>query len=214
MMHRAVDYRTAQEVCVAVELARRGAGALVLERVTGFGSRWCRVLVRENGGPISRRLRDPHRWFETDPQRLLHGRYIVMAYECQRANRSPGRRLLGAYEVYRRVARQPGLLDINECAQIIDLYQTGNAWVRKCRDCPALHLVLYERPLCPTCRFLAKTLCRRCSKPLENVPAGTAYCQCCVDQMPGLAARRRREQEKRAHRGTEEGGRLDVAGLH
>lgn len=200
MLHRAVDYKTAQEVCVAVELARKGAGALVLERVTGFGSRWCRELVRDHGGPIARRLRDPHRWFEEDPQRLLHGTYVVMAYECQRVNRSPGRRLLGAYEYYRRITRQPGLLDVNECAQIIDLYQKGNAWIRPCKGCPLSHLVLYERPLCPVCRFLSKSLCRRCKEPLEDVPPGTAYCNTCVEQLPNLAARRRREQRKRAHK--------------
>ncbi len=192
MVQRAADYDTAQEVFVAVELARCGAGASLIERITGFGPRWIRGVVRQNGGALARKPRDPLRWFEEDPQRLLHARYVVMAYECQPANLAVGRRLLGAFRAYRMVAQYPGLLDINECAQIVDLYQTGNAWVRTCAECRSPHLVLSERPLCPVCRSIAREFCRGCHQPLEARDGRSrAYCDACSPRAVRLALKRK-----------------------
>lgn len=192
MVHRAADYHTAKEVFVAVELAQSGAASALIERLTGFGPRWVRGIVRENGGALALKSKDPLRWFEEDPQRLLHARFVQMAYERQPANESTGRRLLSTYNAYRRVASNPGLLDINECAQVIDLYQSGNAWVRECSQCQERHLVLAERALCPICRLMAREFCRGCGQPLPTVERRLrAYCDTCSPRSVRLAIRRR-----------------------
>lgn len=192
MVHRAADYHTAKEVFVAVELAQCGAASALIERLTGFGPRWVRGIVRENGGALAMKPKDPVRWFEENPQRLLHARFVQMAYERQPSNESTGRRLLSTFIAYRRVAANPGLLDINECAQVIDLYQSGNAWVRECSQCQERHLVLAERALCPICRLMAREFCRGCGQPLpvsEGRPR--AYCDTCSPRSVRLALRRR-----------------------
>ena len=191
-MHRAADYHTAQEVFVAVELARRGAASALIERLTGFGARWVRNIVREHGGALAMKSKDPLRWFEENPIRLLHARYVHMAYERQSVNETMGRRVLNTYDAYRRMASSPGLLDINECAQVIDLYQSGNAWVRECTECQQKHLVLTERTLCPLCRLMAREFCRGCGQPLP-ASAGRlrAYCDTCSPRSVRLAIRRR-----------------------
>jgi hypothetical protein len=192
MVHRAADYYTAQEVFVAVELARRGAASALIERLTGFGARWVRSIVREHGGALAMKSKDPLRWFEENPTRLLHARYVQMAYERQPANETMGRRLLNTYNAYRRVAAIPGLLGINECAQVIDLYQSGNAWVRECTECQQKHLVLTERTLCPVCRLMAREFCRGCGQPLPaSVGRLRAYCDTCSPRSVRLAIRRR-----------------------
>lgn len=192
MAHRAVDYHTAKEVFVAVELAQSGAASALIERLTGFGSRWVRGIVRENGGALALKSKDPLRWFEEDPQRLLHARYVQMAFERQPANESTGRRLLSTFNAYRRVAANPGLLGINECAQVVDLYQSGNAWIRECARCQERHLVLSQRTLCPICRLIEREFCRGCGQPLPS-PQGRvrAYCETCSPRPVRLAIRRR-----------------------
>jgi hypothetical protein len=192
MVHRAADYHTAREVFVAVELAQFGAASALIERLTGFGPRWVRSIVRENGGTLALKSKDPVRWFEEKPERLLHARFVQMAYERQPSNESTGRRLLSTFAAYRRVAANPGLLDINECAQVIDLYQSGNAWVRECSRCQERHLVLAERALCPICRLMAREFCRGCGQllpPAEGHPR--AYCDACSPRSVRLALRRR-----------------------
>lgn len=192
MVHRAADYRTAKEVFVAVELAQSGAASALIERLTGFGPRWVRSIVRDNGGALAMKSKDPVRWFEENPQRLLHARYVQMAYERQPSNETTGRRLLSTYYAYRRVASNPGLLDVNECAQVIDLYQSGNAWVRECSQCQERHLVLAERALCPICRLMAREFCRGCSQPLPAAEGRLrAYCGTCSPRSVRLAIRRR-----------------------
>jgi hypothetical protein len=192
MVHRAADYHTALEVFVAVELARGGAASVLIERLTGFGARWVRSIVRENGGALALKSKDPLRWFEEHPMRLLHARYVQMAYERQPANDSIGRRLLNTYGAYRRVVSSASLLDINECAQVIDLCQSGNAWVRECTECQQKHLVLTERTLCPICRLMAREFCRGCRQllPATGSPL-RAYCDTCSPRAVRLALRRR-----------------------
>ena len=199
MVHRAVDYATAQQVSIAVELARQGAASIVIERLTGFGARWVRGIVREHGGALALKLKDPVRWFEGDPHRLLHGRYVQMAYERQPAQDALAKRVLNTYLAYRRVAASPGLLGINECAQLIDLYQRGEAWERECLECQEKHLVIADHATCPICRLIKRDFCRGCGHPL---PAGAqrlrAYCDAC--SAPGVRQSLRR-RARLLHRG-------------
>lgn len=195
---RAADPNDAKEVIVAVELARCGAASGLVERLTGFGTRWVRSIVRENGGVIAMKSKDPMRWLEESPQRLVHARYIQTAYDVQPANESIGRRLINAYTAYRRVTPNPGLLDINECAQVIDLYQSGNAWVRECSQCQERVLVLSEHSQCPICRWMEREFCRGCGRELPTPGAEgrhRVYCDNCTSPSGRLAVRRR---ERRA----------------
>lgn len=191
MVQRATDSETAHEVLIAEDLARCGGSAALIERLTGFGARWVRRAVKRNGGALACKPQDPLRWFEKHPERLLHARCVVMAYERQPANRSPGRRLYDAYLAYRTLAPQSGLLDVNKCAEITQLYQSHNAWVRTCRECHLPHLVLSERSLCPVCRLLAREFCRGCSVllPTRNNSA-RAYCDDCAPRASRLARKR------------------------
>lgn len=59
---KATDLSTAEEVTVAFELARRGAGAPLLRRLTGFGHRWVRRVSQICGNARSRKLGDLAPW--------------------------------------------------------------------------------------------------------------------------------------------------------
>lgn len=178
MLRRASDYKTAQEVAVAVDLARCGATVALIERMTGFGRRWIRGIMRKYGGKLARKSTGPVTWFEEKPQRLLQACYVVLAYECEAEEHSPGRRLVDAYREYRVVARDPGILTINECAQIVDLYRKGSAFLLSCTACKTVHLALSERPLCPMCRMMEREFCKGCQCPLKNRGA-SLYCEAC-----------------------------------
>src|ERR1700730_17429431 len=168
MVHRAVDCETAEEVGVAEWLAKLGASAALIERLTGFGSRWVRGAVRRHAGPLAKKPRDPLRQFGRDPTRLLHGWMIcIVMYEYQPAHLSEGARLVEAYLAYRGIAQPPGMLDINECAQIIDLYQNNNAWLQPCRQCHRTHLVLSDLTICALCATKASIFCNICKEPLS-----------------------------------------------
>ena len=172
MVQKAVDYATAQEVAVAEELARLGAGAALIEHLTGFGPRWVRGCVRRHNGPLSQKPRDPLRRFGDDPVRLLHA-WIVsrVMYDFQSVSSSAGARLVSAYLAYRATAHPPGILDINECAQIIELHTRGEARLRPCATCKTPHLVLSEgSSLCAFCFLESRLFCRRCQKPMTQSP--------------------------------------------
>src|SRR5579884_923419 len=132
MTQRAVDFETAQWVSVAQALARFGAAPGLIERVTGFGPKWSRRLVKRHGGPIALRPRDP-KYFDTDARRRHDSWYFLSMYLDVPANIPMGIRLLEAYLAY-RAAQQPGVLNINECAQIADLCGAGEAKVGTCKE--------------------------------------------------------------------------------
>lgn len=181
MVQKAVDYETAREVAVAEALARLGAGAALIERRTGFGARWIRGLVRRHGGPLAQKPRDALRWFGEDPPRLLHGWVVcVLLQEVEAPNLSRGARLVEAYQAYKRLADAQAILDINDCALIIDLYAEGNAWLRPCTDCGKPQLVLAEGSVCAVCQMIARTFCRRCGKPLEEGNRSRLYHRDCA----------------------------------
>jgi hypothetical protein len=193
IVRRAADFQTAQEVVLAVELARVGAASALIEQLTGFGSRSIRRIVREHGGALAMKFKDPVRWLEDDPQRLLHARFVLMPYVLQPSTDGIARKLLNTYNTYRQLVPPPQLLDVNECAQVIDLYQEGNAWLRECSDCQEMHLVLTERSSCPLCRFIAREFCRGCHTvlpPANGRPRG-AYCDECSPRSVRLAIRRK-----------------------
>lgn len=192
MLHRAADYATAKEVCVAVELARFGATGALIERVTGFGTRWVRGIVREHGGAPAAKAKDVGRWLDQDPDRLLQARYATYLFEQLPLSKSIGSRILAAYRAYRNVPPDPVLLGITEFAQIIDLYQSHKIWLRVCPACESSYLIYSEQALCPQCRIDAQTFCRSCQAPL---PAGLkrrrTYCEACAPRSIRNASRER-----------------------
>lgn len=194
MAHRASDFEVAREVFLAVELAQQGAATVLIERLTGFSPRWVRAVVRENGGALAMKLKDPVRWLELDLERLMHAQYVVMVYENQPASDRLGYKLLNSYKAYRRVAANLMLLSINECAQIIDLYQRGEAWVRDCMSCQQRHLVLSERAVCPMCLLLEREFCRGCGTELGTAAVRLrSYCETCSPRPVRKALRREAE---------------------
>lgn len=189
MTQRASDYQAAEQVLIAVALARSGASATLIEQMTHFGVRWIRRTIRENGGVLALKSHDA-RWFERDPQRLLQAMFFWMSYQLQPANDLPGRRLVDAYCAYRAFAGA-GILDINKCAQVIELCQSQEAWMRTCSECRISHLVLSERALCPICRLIERSFCRGCGKALQADPARPrSYCPQCSSRSARLARKR------------------------
>jgi hypothetical protein len=172
MVQKAVNLETAREVKVAEDLARLGGNPAVIERLTGFGPRWVRACVRRHNGPLAQKPRDPLRRFGDDPLRLLHAWIISsVMYDFQPSSSSPGARLLGAYLAYRGTVGPPGVLDINECAQIIELYCRGEARLRPCAKCRVGHLVLSEgSSLCAYCLLKTRTFCQVCHQPMPPSP--------------------------------------------
>jgi hypothetical protein len=190
MTQRAVDVDTAREVFIAVELAKCGAASTLIERLTGFGTRWVRRVVRENGGALARKPRDPLLWFEQRPARLLDACLFQGAYEFQPLTLPPGQPLLDTYRLYRRNASGPGLLDINECAQIVDLCRSGDARIRECIECHEPYIVLSDRMTCPVCRIIDREFCRGCGKPfIQRDHHWRAYCDECSPRATRSAAR-------------------------
>ncbi len=168
-MTKVSELSDAQDVLIAVELAKLGASVHVIEGVTGFGSRWARRMVKENKGAGYgyRRKEYPAAWFDRDPERILHGWYVVSAFIANSYIPHYATRLMEAYMTYRLVTDHP-VLGINESFDIIDLYQQGNAWIRTCTSCHATHLVVSEHSQCPVCRRLEMMLCKGCGAPLPE----------------------------------------------
>ncbi len=199
MLYKPTDLRTAQEVMLAYELAKAGAGAALIERLTGFGPRWARNVVRESGGELARKPRDPRAGFEADLDRLVHARYLTSAYEAQPAHLPLSKQLLHTYLAYRR-ALCPALWDLNECAQLIDLYQRGVLWVNSCSQCYVPYLALAQRKHCPTCRLVERIFCRGCGVALGGDHGAKVYCDTCSPRAVRRALRRqaRRGELRRA----------------
>lgn len=180
MVHRAADYQMAKEVCVAVDLARAGAPSALIERVTGFGKRWVRSIVREHGGAPSTKAKDVGRWLDQEPDRLIQAQYALRLFEQCPLNASMGSRIFAAYKSYRNVPPDPVLLGITEFAQIVDLFQSRKVWARACTDCEHVYLVHTERSLCPNCRTIDSFVCRGCQQPLPaHLSSRRQYCDEC-----------------------------------
>jgi hypothetical protein len=208
MVQRAVDCQVAQEVAVAEELARLGATAALIERLTGFGARWSRNLVRRYDGPMAQKPRDV-RYFDADPDRRYHGRLCISRMEAAPSNLSPGTQLIEAYFAYRGMAQHMpnGMLDINDAAQVIELYRAGVARVHKCK-CNRKFLTFSQRLLCPVCVLMERSFCKNCHLPLpENARHTTLYCTTCA-KSPQRIAMRRRARRNEASSSRIEFGRL------
>jgi hypothetical protein len=178
MAHKATAPEAAERVLEARELACAGASTAVIERLSRFGPRFVRGLVREYGGALACKPRDPLRWLR-DHRHLAHVPYVVLFYECQLPNLSPASLLLDTFFSYRTHTR-PGILDINECHQIIELYQRGDLRERQCSKCPLTYFVLLEEPVCPKCRLKEQEFCRGCGAQKRQVDSHPrAYCDAC-----------------------------------
>jgi hypothetical protein len=178
VIHRATAPEAAERVLQARDLACAGSSSTLIETLTGFGTRFVRSLVREYGGALATKPRDPKRWLR-EPRLLAHVPYVVLFYEYQRATMSVPERLLDTFYSYRTHARPP-LLDVNQCAQIIDLYETNNLWERTCTKCPLTYFVLSEEPLCPKCRLKEQAFCKKCGLQKRRVDShARVYCDAC-----------------------------------
>jgi hypothetical protein len=191
MKRRASVYQAAEQVQIAVALARNKASATLIESLTHFGVRWIRRTIRQNDGALALKSRDA-RWLERDPKRLLQAVVFLRAYEQQPSSHLPGRRLLDAYAAY-SVFAGTGTLDINRCAQIVQLRQSKEARERTCSECRISHLVVCECALCPICRLIERSRCRGCGAQLPSDSVHSRrYCADCSPRSVRLRRKRKR----------------------
>lgn len=203
-MVRVSDLANAEVVILAHELADLGGTAQLLERLTGFSARWCRSIVRGQGGMqgVQRRMDDPANWFDKDAERILHGGYVVKAYWATQAVEHRAKRLIEAFNTYREINFNP-ILTIVQCADIIDLAESGMAWERTCTSCRQRHLVVAEHPECPVCRRLRAMLCKGCGVPLpenkskERRGRPRWYCEICESSRSRRVLKN--DRQRRAH---------------
>jgi hypothetical protein len=176
---------SAQDVVLSIELARRGAGTTLITELTGFGARFVRQIVRGHGGTTGR-ANDSRIWFQQDPHRLVHGRLLLQAYELQPSSYTPGQRLLAAYDAYRESACQPGVLGLQHCYNLVQLYQKGEVAHRNCGQCRLPYLILSERTVCPVCYTVGRVFCLGCGTYLRlsdaTIARGRRYCDECAPQ--------------------------------
>lgn len=185
-MSKISELDEARDVFAAVKLAELGATPQLVQKMTRFGARWARRIVRENGGSqcTYRRLEDPASWFDRKPERMLHGWFVVKAYRWHQARPHPGERLLRTIGTYRQFAPRP-LLDVNMANAIIELYQGGMACERVCIQCRQTHLVVSEHAYCALCRRVESMLCKGCGGVLpeqsqrERRGRPRLYCSAC-----------------------------------
>jgi transcriptional activator FlhC len=205
-MSRVTDLTNAQDVILAHDMARVGGTPQLLERLTGFGARWARAVVKEECGvqPAHRRKDDPAVWFEKDSERILHGYYVVKAYRRTNTDDHRASRLIEAYNTYRELSSDP-ILDINHCADIIELAETGMAWERTCSSCRMRHLVVTEHYECPVCRRLQAMLCKGCGDVLpepnktERRGRPRLYCNECETNRASRVLKSKRDRRAHIH---------------
>ena len=154
-VRKATDIATAQKVIEAVELAESGAGAPLIQRLTGFGARWSRRIRQDNKKARARRLGEPLQWVLQNSDRVLHAELLILIHQIQ-PRESEVRRLLDAFHSYRAVVGSP-VIDLDRAAQILTLFQPGEIPVRSCSKCPSPHLMFAANLQCPLCRFIART---------------------------------------------------------
>ncbi|MGI9295886.1 MAG: hypothetical protein ACR2PS_18035 [Pseudomonadales bacterium] len=203
-MARITELDNAEDVILAYELATLGATPQLIERLSSFGARWARNVVREQCGVQSchRRKDDPANWFEKDADRILHGYYVVKAYWATNADDHRAKRLIEAFNTYRDMNFNP-ILDINQSADVIDLAESGMAWERTCSSCRLRHLVVSEHSECPVCRRLHAMLCQGCGDPLPetNSPERRGrprkYCEGCENSRSSRVLKT--DRQRRAH---------------
>ena len=150
---KATDVATARLIVIADELASVGARAPLIRQLTGFGERWVRNLVRRSKAARPRRMSDAALWLDQDPQRLVDTSVFMAVYGCQLTTDPEANRLLRSYRAYRAI--KPGAaLDINRCAQVIELCRLRTLRSATCRLCGTRYLALPSDAMCPVCRML------------------------------------------------------------
>ena len=152
MAHKATSPETAKRVLEAQGLARGGASSALIGRLTGFGPRYIRALVKNQGGVLSRKPRHPRHWMR-ERSRLAHVQYIVLFYESQYAHASAAGRILRVYALYETWIGEQKLLDLDQCAQVIDLYERLGLHECHCKKCPHTFLAPTDELICPKCRL-------------------------------------------------------------
>jgi hypothetical protein len=153
------DCDTARAVILAADLARNGAAASLIARLTGFSHRWARAMAREHQTASPLRLGDPIAWFEASPRHQYLTHMFLFMYELQPTDQPAGTRLLEARDCLCLIARHHPPLDINRCAQLVELYERGDVRTAVCTRCPVERFVLSYIPVCALCQMRDAFLC-------------------------------------------------------
>ena len=152
MVYKATSPEVAKRVLEARALAKVGASSVLIRQLTGFDPRFVRRLVKAAGGKLARKPRAPERWMR-DRQRLIHVPCIVLFYESQDVRASLAGRLLRTYALYSAWIGEARSLDLDQCAQVIELYEQGCLLECQCTRCPYTFFALAQQSICPKCRL-------------------------------------------------------------
>jgi hypothetical protein len=155
MRPRTTDPDIAKRLLEAHALAKAGASIGLILQLTRFGKRMVRDLVRNHGYRPLRKRRTPRRWLNHRPQ-SAHVAQVVLLYECQFSMHSATDKLLRTFSLYSAWLGEGRVLDCDQCAQIIGLYESGALRQYRCSQCPRFFFALSWQALCPMCRLQAR----------------------------------------------------------
>jgi hypothetical protein len=99
MRPRTTDPDIAKRLLEAHALAQAGAPTGLIIKLTRFGKRLVRDVVRSHGCRSRRKRRHPHRWIHNRPQSSQVAQ-VVLLYECQFSNQTATQKLLRTYLLY------------------------------------------------------------------------------------------------------------------
>lgn len=163
----------AQEILLARALAARGANVSTVTALTRHSQSYAKKIVRESDGEGAgrRKRRDSAMWFEGDLSRLIHAAEFIKIHRLTDASLRPAERMLNAFDGYCWASNDP-LLNINDCLELIELYDTEQVSLARCATCETEYLQCIELSKCPVCRRLEKMRCRTsgCENLLPDGP--------------------------------------------
>ena len=159
-----------RSIRTATELAKLGATISLVVKLVGISKRWARVIVQDVKGEITesdRRRSDIADWLDQDPNRRMEATTFIQAYNSTQSTWTRTRRVISAYRTY-QLTSSDNPLSIDQCCEILELYEDSGAWLESCSNCFSWHLVVRETPLCPVCLSLDGLLCKHCKRPIES----------------------------------------------
>jgi hypothetical protein len=158
-----------QSIHVATALAKLGATIHLIVTLTRLSRRWARVIVADVEKPVierERRRSTTADWLEQDENRRVDATVFIKAYNSTSVNLSRARRMISAYRTYELSSCKINLT-VDQCHEILLLYENNGAWMETCSQCSSLHLVVRDTARCPVCDSMEGLYCQHCKQPME-----------------------------------------------
>jgi len=159
-----------RSIHVAAALAKLGATIHLIVTLTGLSRRWVRTIVEGEKKPAierERRRSSITDWLEQDQKRRIDATVFIKAYNSTSIDISRARRVISAYRTY-EISTGTINLSIDQCYEILLLYENNVAWMETCSKCSGLHLVVRDTAHCPVCDSLEGLYCQHCKRPIET----------------------------------------------